>query len=230
MPNHYHVLVETVDPTLSMGMRQLNGIYTQRFNKANDRVGHLFQGRFKAILVDEDNYLLELIRYIVLNPVRANMVGSPERWGWSSHRNTLDGNNSQIVLTDWALAQFAQAKSIAKKKYKEFVARGLNKKNPLEDVKGGVVLGGKEFIEKIQEHLNKKDNFKEIPSRERYLNRPSLKCIFSGFKGLKDRNAKIYLAHQKHGYTLTEIGVHLGLHYSVISRAFKKINDARNNT
>jgi REP element-mobilizing transposase RayT len=83
MMNHYHLLIETVDPTLSRGMRQLNGVYTQAFNRRHERVGHLFQGRYKAILVEKETYLLELSRYIVLNPVRAKMVKKPEEWEWS---------------------------------------------------------------------------------------------------------------------------------------------------
>jgi len=84
MTNHYHLLVETPDANLSKGMRQLNGVYTQAINRRYRRVGHLFQGRYKAILVDKDAYLLELSRYIILNPIRAKMVDSLEEWPWSS--------------------------------------------------------------------------------------------------------------------------------------------------
>jgi putative transposase len=80
MSNHYHLLVETPDANLSQGMRQLNGVFKQSMNRKHHRVGHLFQGRYKAILVDKDAYLLELCRYIVLNPIRANMVNSPDEW------------------------------------------------------------------------------------------------------------------------------------------------------
>jgi putative transposase len=86
MDNHYHLLIQTPDGNLSKGMRQLNGVYTQISNRRHRRVGHLFQGRFKAILVDGDAYLLELARYVVLNPVRAGMVKRPEHWAWSSYR------------------------------------------------------------------------------------------------------------------------------------------------
>ena len=89
MTNHYHLLIETPDANLSKGMRQLNGVYTQRFNRNYQRVGHLFQGRYKSILVVKDSYLLELCRYIVLNPVRANgMVDHPSEWQWSSSHGT----------------------------------------------------------------------------------------------------------------------------------------------
>ena len=85
MDNHYHLLIETPDGNLSKGMRQLNGVYTQYSNRRHRRVGHLFQGRYKAILIDGDSYLLELARYVVLNPVRAGMVKGPGEWPWSSY-------------------------------------------------------------------------------------------------------------------------------------------------
>jgi REP element-mobilizing transposase RayT len=89
MDNHYHLLIQTPYANLSKGMRQLNGVYTQSSNRRHARVGHLFQGRFKAILVDSDAYLLELARYVVLNPVRAGMVRKPDKWAWSSYRASM---------------------------------------------------------------------------------------------------------------------------------------------
>ena len=88
MTNHFHLLIETPDGNLSLGMRQLNGVYTQLFNKWHGRVGHLFQGRYKAILIQKDSHLLEVCRYVVLNPVRAKMVEKPEEWKWSSYLAT----------------------------------------------------------------------------------------------------------------------------------------------
>jgi len=91
MSNHYHLLVETVDANLSKGMRHLNGVYTQRHNKRYGRVGHVYQGRYKAILVDKESYLLEVSRYVVLNPLRARMVSRLSSWQWSSY-NAMVGN------------------------------------------------------------------------------------------------------------------------------------------
>ncbi|TYP87287.1 MULTISPECIES: transposase [Nitrosomonas] len=88
MDNHYHLLIETNSPTLSKGMKYLNGTYTPYFNRQHQRVGHVFQGRFKAILVQKDAYLLKLARYIALNPVRAQMVRSAKARRWSSYRAT----------------------------------------------------------------------------------------------------------------------------------------------
>ena len=80
MNNHYHLVVETPDGNLSKGMRQLNGVYTQYFNRKHHRVGHIFQGRYKSILIEKESYLLEVSRYVVLNPVRAKAVKKPEDW------------------------------------------------------------------------------------------------------------------------------------------------------
>ena len=88
MNNHYHLVIETPDGNLSKGMRQLNGVYTQAFNRRHRRVGHLFQGRFKGILVQKESHFLEVCRYVVLNPVRAKAVDHPRLWAWSSYRAT----------------------------------------------------------------------------------------------------------------------------------------------
>jgi len=104
MTNHYHLLIETPDANLSKGMRQLNGVYTQHVNRSHRRVGHLFQGRYKGILVEKEAYLLGLARYVVLNPVRAGVVAAPEDWGWSSYRATAGFEVARPFLaTDWLL-------------------------------------------------------------------------------------------------------------------------------
>ena len=108
MTNHYHLVIETPDGNLSKGMRQLNGVYTQGSNRRHGRSGHLFQGRYKAILVDEDSYLLELTRYVVLNPVRAGMVELPGDRRWSSYLDMLGARSAPHWLAiDGLLVQFA---------------------------------------------------------------------------------------------------------------------------
>ena len=107
MNNHFHLVVETPETNLSRGMRQLNGVYTQAFNRRRGLVGHLFQGRFKGIVVDRDAYLLELARYVVLNPVRAGMVDDPGAWAWSSYNAMIGAQALPDWLdSDWLLAQF----------------------------------------------------------------------------------------------------------------------------
>jgi putative transposase len=122
MDNHYHVLLGTVDGNLSKGMRHLNGVYTQYFNRRQDRVGHVFQGRFKAILVERESYLLELSRYVVLNPVRAGMVKNLNDWPWSSYPATIGQSvASDWLETDWLLSHFGKQRKRARIKYIDFV-------------------------------------------------------------------------------------------------------------
>ena len=155
MGNHFHLLIETPKPNLSLGMRQLNGVYTQRFNRRHKKAGHLFQGRFKAILVERDSYLLELARYIVLNPVRAKMVNRPEHYAWSSYRPTLGTAPVPAGLTiDWVLSQFARTKPVARKRYAAFVREGVGLTSPWRELKGQVLLGSPGFIKKMAPHLN----------------------------------------------------------------------------
>ena len=142
MTNHYHMVIETPDANLSKGMRQFNGVYTQRFNRTHGRVGHVFQGRFKAILVDKDSYLLELARYVVLNPLRANMVPRLEQWPWSSFPATC----GQTAKPDWlqvdfVLAQFSTQRARAIEKYVAFVHEGAKLPSVWEQLQGQVYLG-----------------------------------------------------------------------------------------
>ena len=130
MTNHYHAVVETPDANLSKGMRQLNGVFTQRFNRRHGLVGHLFQGRFKGILVERDAYLLELARYVVLNPVRAGMVFGAVEWSWSSYRAMMGESACPSWLeSDWILGQFGQNRKTARKHYKAFVEAGGGQAN-----------------------------------------------------------------------------------------------------
>ena len=137
MSNHYHLLIETPEPTLSRGMRQLNGVYTQEFNRIHRRVGHLFQGRFKAVLIEKDGYLLEVSRYIVLNPVRSGLVKRPEEWKWSSFRAIagLAGKPDFLEL-DWIRSQFGKDGSETAKEYIDFVMRGTSVEYPVEALSG----------------------------------------------------------------------------------------------
>jgi len=136
MTNHYHLLVETSQPTLSKGMKYLNGSYTQRYNRRHQRIGHVFQGRYKSILVEKENYLRELSRYIVLNPVRARMVRKVVDWPWSSYRATAGYTSPEDCLsTDWLLSGFGKYKKTACEKYRTFVQQGLNQPSPWGSLK-----------------------------------------------------------------------------------------------
>jgi len=221
MPNHYHLVVETPDGNLSRGMRQVNGVYTQRFNRRYKRVGHLFQGRYKAILIEKDSHLLEVACYIVLNPVRAKLAESPEEWKWSSFRATAGLTKPHPALTtDWVLSQFGQKRALAGKRYTKFVHEGASLGPVWKSIKGQILLGTDAFIEQFTAYLKGYEDVMEIPRSQRYLNRPSLDTLLEQItlvdKRLRD--GKIVEAVERYGYSQQEIATHLKMHYSTVSK------------
>lgn len=226
MDNHYHLLVETIDANLSIGMRQLNGMYTQLSNRNHKKVGHVFQGRFKSILIERDSYLLELCRYIVCNPVKAGICPKPGDWGWSSYNPTAFGRNvPEYLSVDWILSQFSEDNKRARKLYREFVTAGLTKQSsPWEQVVGQVMLGGEEFIEKVQGHLAGAEGNSEIPRSQRVAGRPTLAEMFVDKHMINkaERNEKIRRAHLAFGYSLKEIADYIGIHYTTVSRVVSR--------
>jgi hypothetical protein len=130
MTNHYHLVVETPEGNLAKGMRQLNGVYTQSYNRQHRSVGHVFQGRYKAIVVQKDSHLLEVCRYVVLNPVRAKAVGHPKEWAWSSYAGTAGlGKSHPCLTTDWILGLLGKTRGEAEKRYREFVQAGIEEES-----------------------------------------------------------------------------------------------------
>jgi REP element-mobilizing transposase RayT len=149
MGNHYHLLIETPEPNLVAGMRRLNGVYTQSFNRRHGRVGHVFQGRYKCIVVDKDSYGLELSRYIVLNPVRARMVKRPENWPWSSYRATVGEVTVPGWLdTDWVLGQLGGGRP--RVAYARFVEQGRGLGSPWNKLSGQIWLGDEAFLKRME--------------------------------------------------------------------------------
>lgn len=157
--NHYHLYVETPNGGLSDILHFVNGGYTQYFNRKYERVGHLFQGRYKAILVERDSYSLELVRYIHSNPVKAGLVQRPESYLWSSYPNYLGLRERPAFLkTDWVLSQFSDLQSVAKERLHAFTLEGLRRDDPLEEkIWKGAVLGRTPFIEWVKEKFLKRE-------------------------------------------------------------------------
>ena len=216
MGNHYHLLIQTPDGNLSKGMRQLNGVYTQASNRRHRRVGHLFQGRFKAILVDSDAYLLELARYVVLNPVRAGMVKKPENWAWSSYRASMGLKPAPAWLAeDGLLAMFAKRRSLAQQRYAQFVVEGINADSPWANLKGQVFLGDEQFVTRMQEHIQKGKDDVQIPIAQR---RPKPPLLAEIEKHAPDRNAAIIAAHATGGYSYQQIADYFGIHFTTAGR------------
>jgi len=175
MDNHYHLLIETPESNLVGGMRRLNGVYTQAFNRRHRRVGHVFQGRYKSILVDKENYGLELSRYLVLNPVRAGMVRRAQDWAWSSYRTTVGANMAPAWLDrDWVLAQFGGRNPV--KAYQRFVEEGVNRGSPWENLKGQIWLGGEAFLERM-EHLVEGKPTANVAKAQQRPARPTVEVV-----------------------------------------------------
>lgn len=152
MPNHLHLLIETGQEWLSHFMQRLLTRYTMTFNRRHRQSGHLFQGRYKALLCQKESYLLELVRYLHLNPVRARLVHRPEQWPWSSHRAYLGLQHLPVVESHWVLRQFGRTLPQARQAYRKFISDGLDA-DSCEDLTQGVhngILGDGAFIEQIQ--------------------------------------------------------------------------------
>jgi putative transposase len=221
MTNHYHLLIETPDGNLAKGMRQFNGVYTQRFNRTHNRVGHVFQGRYQAILAQKDAYLLELSRYIVLNPVRARMVSTVRDWPWSNYRSTAGMTPApQWLETDWILNCFAKRRREAQMGYRRFVAEGKNQPSLWADLKNQIYLGSESFVEEMRRKVAVDQPLGEIPKAQR---RPVAQPLAWYFEEHNDRDTAIFEAYRTGGYTMREIGEHVGLHYSRISRIISLI-------
>ena len=225
MNNHYHLIIETPDGNLSVGMRQLNGVYTQAFNRQHNRVGHLFQGRYKAILIQKDSHLLEVCRYVVLNPVRAKAVKRPEQWRWSSYQATAGIEKPHPCLsTEWILNQFGSTRRIAEKAYRKFVEDGIKQESIWEAVRAQSILGEEEFTATLTDYLRGKKDIAELPKSQRYIDRPSLENIFSKniLKDISKRNRKISEAVRRHGYRQREVADYLEMHFTSISRILRE--------
>jgi len=220
MDNHYHLLLETPDGNLSKGMRQLNGVFTQAMNNKHHRVGHLFQGRYKAILVDKNAYLLELCRYIVLNPLRACMVEKLDDWPWSSWQFTIGNSQSPDWMATGAILRcFSTQRARAINAYIEFVYQGVQKLI-WDKLKHQIFLGDDDFVKKHQALQSMLDgDLSEVPLKQR---RPIAKPLSEYQQQSATRDEAILNAYRSGGYTQKQIGEHFGIHYSMVSRIIAK--------
>ncbi len=222
MSNHYHLLLETPDANLSSAMRQLNGVYSQRFNRRHSRSGHLFGGRFHAVVVERDAHLREVSRYIVLNPVRAGLVADPAEWRWSSYLATVgDAPQPGFLFIDWLLALGGSAeRPEAQRAYRAFVNAGLGQMAGADlGPAGGGEVAGPRPLARVRASGGPESALREIPRAQRFAGRPPLSELFSGVNSRVDRNARCAAAVRLFGYTLRELADFLDLHYATISRA-----------
>jgi putative transposase len=216
MGNHYHLMIETPEGNLTKGMRQLNGVFTQRSNRRHQRSGHLFQGRYKAILVDRDAYFLELARYIVLNPVRAAMVKHPRQWPWSSYgAMTTKFSAPSWLTTDVLLAEFGKSRAWARRKYQRFIEEGIGRERIWKDLKGQIYLGDDHFVEQMRRRLGEREEDVNIPRVQQRAPVPALKVIGSRYS---NRDQGIRAAYETGAYSYQQIADQFGVHFTTVGR------------
>jgi putative transposase len=231
MNNHYHLIMSTPAGNLSQIVRHINGAYTVCFNKRHHRFGHLFQGRYKAILVDADEYAGELSRYIHLNPVRAGLASLPEEYPWTSYLNYIGRRKAPgWQTTDWLSRYFGKTPAEALRKYRAFVEAkiGAAEENPLKEAIASIVLGGPDFIEEIKgKYLGGRERSRDVPAVAA-LTRQDLQKIAERVRlEFQDRpeharKTAIYLSHKFSGVSLKEIGKHFGIRESAVSQASRR--------
>jgi len=226
LPNHYHLLLETPRGNLSRSLRHLDGIYTQRYNRVHSTEGSLFRGRYKAILVGGESYLLQVLRYIHLNPVEAKIVKDPVQHPWTSHRYFLGAKDGVPGLAiDHVMRCFHSDGKRAVKYYQKFMAEGVDQETQRIYKRGNLpsTYGSEAFREKIKKMIKRMGLRYEIPDVKRESGRPNLgeieeevcrvygverkylKGIHRGFWN-EPRNVAIYLGRMMGGYKLGEIG------------------------
>ncbi|MBB5610985.1 MULTISPECIES: transposase [unclassified Janthinobacterium] len=216
MSNHYHLLVETAEANLSQGMRQLNGLYSQYFNRRHKLVGHVYQGRYKAILVQKESYLLELARYIVLNPVRAHMVPSADDWNWSSHHYFLGDETPPCWLAcDWLLSKFGHVRNEAVLKYDLFINAGIEDASPLTHTCHQLLLGDEAFVAAHQQSQYSGELIDTAKTQRRAVTL-SLTEYQTRYSNRDEAMARAYLST---AYTMLQIGLAFGVSTRTVSRA-----------
>lgn len=231
MSNHYHLLLETPLGNLSQIMRHINGAYTTSFNTKRRRVGHLLQGRYKAILVEADLYAQELSRCIHLNPVRAGMANSPQDYMWSSYCSYIGKRKPPDWLSrDMILGNFGRKLSEAERRYRDFVESAIRgQKDPLREVVSSTLLGSEEFVRAVREkYLKGRKAERDVPAVRKLLALPStervLEAVDAACKdGVLAKQVKLYLLHRYSGQKLKEIGGRFGISESGVSLASHRV-------
>ncbi|MHB8766296.1 MAG: transposase [Deferrisomatales bacterium] len=234
MSNHYHLLLETPNGNLSQIMAHINGAYTTYVNVKGQRAGHLFQGRFRAILVEKEEHALELSRYLHLNPVRARMVATAAAHPWSSFRAYAGlGLPPEWLHWEWLLGQFGESEDVARERYRRFVDAGeqVDSPNPLDAVVGSVVLGSKGFQAWVQaEFLEGRPADRDLPALRQLAERPTMEALRAAAEErfAQDRRAArrvaLYLCHRHSGRRLKDIGALFGIKESAVTEASRRLD------
>ncbi len=180
MSNHFHLVIQLTSETLSRGMQWLDFRSAQAMNRRHQRVGHLYQGRFNASLIEKETYFLEVLRYVVLNPVRAGMVTRPEDYAWSSHRAVLGTvEPPEWLAVDDVLAQFAPNRDIARANYRHFVDAAIGVETSPWANRVGIYLGSDTWMKGVREQIDLKPRADDHPRLQRVVDTPSMARVVS---------------------------------------------------
>jgi REP element-mobilizing transposase RayT len=243
MDNHDHLFVETPEPNLSAGMQHYNGSYTGYFNRRHRRAGHLFQGRFKGHLIEEDGYFLEVSRYIHLNPVRAGAIELPEQWAWGSCPGYVRGARKLDWITyGRVLGEFGTVASQARRRYGRFLRAGLDDPpaSPFDDAVEGLLLGSSAFVDRVRGLLGEQPDDLDVPELGRLRPRPAVEAIVAAVAarfhvdpadwvpGRRSNDAAravaAYLARRRFGYPATRVACSLGYRdHAGVGRAIRRV-------
>jgi len=229
MGSHFHLIVTTPRGNLSTFMRQVDGCFTQYSNWRHQRVGHLLQGPFKAVVVEGNAHLLTALAYLLRNPVESGAASTPADWKWSSYRCTVGRANSSVSLDlTWLGCLFpAPSQGESRQLFDRFM-RGLD---TTDDVSAnGPVIGSDDFRRRLRAYIGETLFHRRVPRSYKALFRPALEDLFSGIQDKHERAKAIQRAHVLHGYTLSEIADALALHPASVSRIncdFRKETRAR---
>jgi REP element-mobilizing transposase RayT len=241
MTNHYHLLIETPNANMSKMMHYVNSSYTNYINRKRKRSGHLLQGRYKAILIDRDNYLVELSRYVHLNPVRAKVVAKPEDYPYTSYKSYVFKKKEDIVHRDLILGMVSKSRKDSLWRYKDFVERGIEEslEDPLWHVYGGVMLGSKAFIKEAlsrlkegtieREHISHRRELRASYTSDVVIDAIAARYKMSNDDVLKDtreyRNIAIYLIKKLTSVSNRQIGGLFGdLSYSAVAKVYHRFS------
>ena len=219
LPDHYHLVIEVPEANLSKGMRQLNGVYTQHYNRCHASEGPVFHGRFKSILFEKEAFLLPICRHAALNPNRVGLAKKPESYVHSSYSALIGASHMpEMLYPDDVYRQLHKKLAQAPKVFRDYVETQEPFESPLNDRTAQVLLGTEAFVERMQSLLQNTAKAKQAPKLAG--RRKSLRVMFRGMHQMtrQERNHRITLAHVDYGYTLAEIGQHLGLHYTTVSK------------
>jgi putative transposase len=216
MSNHYHAVIRTLEPNLSIAMQYLNGVYAQWWNRRHGRVGHVLQGPFKAQLIQRDGYFLEACRYVVLNPVRAGLVHNVEDWPWSSYAATAGLAPVPKLLTTSLL--LGTPSPAACREYRAFIAAAISESDVARALRSEVPIVSSEAFAVAQRDVIEQAHPIEVVRRDRAIGRPPLEALFADVGDKPTRNLRIREARDRFLYRVSEIAKHLSLHYGTVSR------------